>query len=72
MQAYPYERSIHFLRGVHSRAAVVLPAFYLFIGAMKLKHLNRLIIKDNKVVHEERLLKESHTDDGTSVMACLT
>ena len=30
----------------------------LFIGAMKLKHLNRLVIKDNKVVHEERLLKE--------------
>lgn len=30
----------------------------IFIGAMKLKHLNRLEIKDNKVIHEERLLKE--------------
>jgi glucose/arabinose dehydrogenase len=28
----------------------------LFIGAMVLKHLNRLVIKDNKVVKEERLL----------------
>ncbi len=30
----------------------------LFIGAMALKHLNRLVIVNNKVVHEERLLKE--------------
>ena len=30
----------------------------LFIGGMVLKHLNRLVIKDGKVVHEERLLKE--------------
>lgn len=30
----------------------------LFIGAMVLKHLNRLVIKDGKVVHEERLLKD--------------
>ena len=30
----------------------------LFIGAMVLRHLNRLVIKDNKVVHEERLLKD--------------
>lgn len=28
----------------------------LFIGAMALKHLNRLVIKDNKVIKEERLL----------------
>jgi glucose/arabinose dehydrogenase len=28
----------------------------LFIGAMALKHLNRLVLRDNKVVHEERLL----------------
>lgn len=33
MQLDPYERSIHFLRGVHSRAAIALPAFYLFVGA---------------------------------------
>ncbi|MCL4801046.1 MAG: hypothetical protein KJ025_15745 [Burkholderiales bacterium] len=33
MQLTPYERSIHFLRGVHSRAAIALPAFYLFLGA---------------------------------------
>jgi len=30
----------------------------LFIGAMAKTHLNRLVIKDNRVVHEERLLKE--------------
>jgi hypothetical protein len=29
----------------------------LFIGAMALHHLNRLAIRDNKVVHEEILLK---------------
>ena len=28
----------------------------LFIGALALKHINRLIIEDNKVIHEERLL----------------
>ncbi len=30
----------------------------LFIGGMKLTHLNRLIIKDNRVIHEERLLED--------------
>jgi hypothetical protein len=30
----------------------------LFIGAMALTHLNRVVIKNNKVVHEERILKE--------------
>ncbi|HEX6890318.1 MAG TPA: PQQ-dependent sugar dehydrogenase [Chryseolinea sp.] len=30
----------------------------LFIGAMALKHLNRLVIADNKVVREDRLLVE--------------
>jgi aldose sugar dehydrogenase len=30
----------------------------LFLGGMVLTHLNRLVVKDNKVVHEERLLKE--------------
>ena len=30
----------------------------LFIGAMVLQHLNRLVIKDGKVIHEERLLKD--------------
>jgi hypothetical protein len=33
MQLTSYERSIHFLRGVQSRAAIALPAFYLFLGA---------------------------------------
>jgi glucose/arabinose dehydrogenase len=28
----------------------------LFIGALALRHLNRLVIKNNKVVLEERLL----------------
>ncbi len=35
----------------------------LFIGAMALKHLNRLVIENNKVVKEERLL----TDKGWRV-----
>lgn len=30
----------------------------LFIGAMALTHLNRLVIKDGKVLHEERLLED--------------
>lgn len=30
----------------------------LFIGAMALTHLNRLVLKDGKVVHEERLLDD--------------
>ncbi|WP_422861165.1 PQQ-dependent sugar dehydrogenase [Flagellimonas sp. W118] len=30
----------------------------LFIGAMALTHLNRLVLKDGKVIHEERLLEE--------------
>lgn len=33
MQLNPSERAIHFLRGVHSRATMALPAFYLFLGA---------------------------------------
>ena len=30
----------------------------LFIGALALTHLNRSVIKDNKVVHEERIMKD--------------
>ena len=30
----------------------------LFIGALGLRHLNRLVVENNKVVREERLLKE--------------
>jgi len=30
----------------------------LFIGALALRHLNRLVIEDHKVVHEERLLEK--------------
>ena len=30
----------------------------LFIGGLVLTHLNRLVIKENKVVHEERLLQD--------------
>ena len=30
----------------------------LFIGAMAFTHLNRLVIENNKVVHEQRILKE--------------
>ena len=33
LQLAPHERSIHFLRGVRSRATITLPAFYLFLGA---------------------------------------
>jgi hypothetical protein len=32
MQQNPKELAIHFLRGVHSRATMALPAFYLFLG----------------------------------------
>ena len=32
----------------------------LFIGAMGLKHLNRLVIKDNKVIKEDRLLLDKN------------
>ena len=32
----------------------------LFIGAMALRHLNRLVIKDNKVVKEDRLLTDKN------------
>ncbi|WP_197062636.1 PQQ-dependent sugar dehydrogenase [Muricauda sp. MAR_2010_75] len=30
----------------------------LFIGAMALTHLNRLVLKEGKIIHEERLLKD--------------
>ena len=30
----------------------------LFIGAMALTHINRLVLKEGKVIHEERLLKD--------------
>ncbi len=30
----------------------------LFIGSMVLRHLNRSVIKNNKVIHEERILKD--------------
>jgi len=30
----------------------------LFIGALALKHLNRLVVEESKVVHEERLLEK--------------
>lgn len=33
MEMDPVGRSIHFLRGVNSRATMTLPAFYLFLGA---------------------------------------
>jgi glucose/arabinose dehydrogenase len=32
----------------------------LFIGAMALRHLNRLVIKDNKVIKEDRLLVDKN------------
>lgn len=33
LQLSPLERSVHFLRGVGSRASMTLPNFYLFLGA---------------------------------------
>jgi hypothetical protein len=33
IQLDPLERAVHFLRGVSARATMVLPAFYLFLGA---------------------------------------
>ncbi|MCG8433775.1 MAG: PQQ-dependent sugar dehydrogenase [Gammaproteobacteria bacterium] len=32
----------------------------LFIGALGLTHMNRLVIEDNKVIHEERLLDDKN------------
>jgi len=44
--------------GMQFYTSDVIPAWKgnLFIGAMVLKHLNRLVIENNKVVKEERLL----------------
>lgn len=33
LQLDPFERAVHFLRGISSRATMALPAFYLFCGA---------------------------------------
>lgn len=51
--------------GMQFYTADVIPSWKgnLFIGAMALKHLNRLVIENNKVVREERLL----TDKGWRV-----
>jgi glucose/arabinose dehydrogenase len=48
--------------GMQFYTSDVIPAWKgnLFIGAMVLKHLNRLEIKDNKVVNEERLLTDKN------------
>src|SRR3989337_1942383 len=46
--------------GMQFYTSDVIPAWKgnLFIGSMVLTHLNRLVIKDNKVVKEERLLSD--------------
>jgi glucose/arabinose dehydrogenase len=51
--------------GMQFYTSEVIPAWKgnLFIGAMALKHLNRLVIENNKVIKEERLL----TDKGWRV-----
>jgi glucose/arabinose dehydrogenase len=51
--------------GMQFYTSDVIPAWKgnLFIGAMALKHLNRLVIENNKVIKEERLL----TDKGWRV-----
>lgn len=48
--------------GMQFYTSDVIPAWNgnLFIGAMVLKHLNRLVIEDNKVVKEERLLTDKN------------
>jgi aldose sugar dehydrogenase len=48
--------------GMQFYTSDVIPAWKgdLFIGAMVLKHLNRLVIRDNKVVKEERLLADKN------------
>ena len=48
--------------GMEFYTADVIPQWKgnLFIGAMALKHLNRLVIKDNKVIKEHRLLTDKN------------
>jgi glucose/arabinose dehydrogenase len=48
--------------GMQFYTSDLIPAWKgnLFIGAMVLKHLNRLVIEDNKVVKEERLLTDKN------------
>lgn len=48
--------------GMQFYTSDVIPAWKgnLFIGAMVLKHLNRLVIENNKVVKEERLLTDKN------------
>ena len=48
--------------GMQFYTSDVIPAWKgnLFIGALVLQHLNRLVIEDNKVVKEERLLTDKN------------
>lgn len=48
--------------GMQFYTSDVIPAWKgnLFIGAMVLKHLNRLVIENNKVIKEERLLTDKN------------
>ena len=65
------EQPLHYYKpsiapsGMQFYTADVIPQWKgnLFIGAMALKHLNRLVIENNKVIKEERLL----TDKGWRV-----
>lgn len=41
----PLEQSVHFLRGVGSRASLCIPAFYCFIGSLAAQE--KIAIKDN-------------------------
>lgn len=48
--------------GMQFYSSDVIPVWKgnLFIGALALKHLNRLVIEDNKVIKEERLLTDKN------------
>jgi glucose/arabinose dehydrogenase len=48
--------------GMQFYTADVIPVWKnnLFIGAMALRHLNRLVIENNKVIKEERLLQDKN------------
>ena len=48
--------------GMQFYSSDVIPVWEgnLFIGALALKHLNRLVIEDNKVINEERLLTDKN------------
>lgn len=62
------EQSVYYYKpsiapsGMQFYSSDVIPVWKgnLFIGALALQHLNRLVIENNKVIKEERLLTDKH------------